>query len=713
MSKVVLAGLCVLFSATVARGVIPYADDPDAYTEKKHRQHLLAHNIKSMSEAYMEVGRRDPSWDDLAVELLDGLAVRFTNYKAYGADRIPVSTPGNRMDEIIDRLIELGCDDPMVRYAMLVRSDKPRKDRLALARSVYGELFASDYPNKRKLTIANRFADLLEAEGVDEEAHAVRREQGRVIANILAEPIPDVFDQGHHFKLIHDDLNEIPRALWLELYEKAEASDSPNRWLINMIGGTYHVQAAWDARGSGWASTVTGEGWKGFAEHLKKAAELLTRAWQLNPELPDAAEYMIEVSMGQSTGEERLWFERAIEAQFDYYSAYDNYLWSIRPRWGGSLDELYNFGVECLETGRFDTRVPRVFYKAMQDIAKDEGDYEYFVRPGVYEHLLTYFEGRKNEPNPSDSAQWWDSMKAAIAWRAGRYHDAVYWMKRLGDGFNPKVFTKFEGDRVLAPSECYARIGEFEPEMNRARQHWAAEEYRRSAETFEEALVHMVPGDPARAYFRHLSIWAQRQHQDVKGIWVDLLNQPDLFGWINRAGEWSADEQGRITGVSVKRGMYLESRFNLGYRIEIKGTITFPDKPYKDNYNAGVMLASRLIKSKRYHRDVLLYRDKQEVLAARNFTYDQGVYPAAVEDTNTFLIQMWDEHVRLVLNDVLIYEDRVMPDDLPNTVYPFAIGGWFTDKGVTVCFDELKVRRLRDRPAWVVVEEKKDATIIE
>jgi len=62
---------------------------------------------------------------------------------------------------------------------------------------------------------------------------------------------------------------------------------------------------------------------------------------------------MIAVAMaGEAEPSEtpRVWFDRAVAAQFDYYEAYSSLLWSLRPRWLGSHEEMYDFGLECLAT---------------------------------------------------------------------------------------------------------------------------------------------------------------------------------------------------------------------------------------------------------------------------------------------------------------------------------------------------------------------------
>src|SRR5439155_9015886 len=104
-------------------------------------------------------------------------------------------------------------------------------------------------------------------------------------------------------------------------------------WLVQMIGGLYQINAAWEARGKGWASEVTDAGWKGFHEHLTAARECLTAAYKLHPEFPEAATHMITVAMGDSEKDEtpRKWFDLATAAQIDYLPAYRKLRWSLRP----------------------------------------------------------------------------------------------------------------------------------------------------------------------------------------------------------------------------------------------------------------------------------------------------------------------------------------------------------------------------------------------
>src|SRR5688572_9448763 len=96
-------------------------------------------------------------------------------------------------------------------------------------------------------------------------------------------------------------------------------------WIVNMVGGDYHIKAAWALRGGGWAQDVTEEGWRGFNSNLKQARDCLLKAHELHPEYPEAASRMITVAMG--AGDElnldtREWFDKATSAQIDHIGAY-------------------------------------------------------------------------------------------------------------------------------------------------------------------------------------------------------------------------------------------------------------------------------------------------------------------------------------------------------------------------------------------------------
>jgi len=166
------------------------------------------------------------------------------------------------------------------------------------------------------------------------------------------------------------------------------------------------------------------------------------------------------------------------------------------------------------------------------------------------------------------------------------------------------------------------------------------------------------------------------------------------------------DEQGRLTGHSLDNGLALVCRLKFGYRYEMKGAIECLQAPEPEQTNGGVLMAYKVDGSYAYHRDILLYPQKGSVLAARTFKYATQTYPADLQDRNTFHLQVWDRHVRLTVNDVVVIEHRYMPRRLYSTIYRFALGGYYREPGATIRYDELKIRRLNKRPDWTYPSNK-------
>ena len=126
-------------------------------------------------------------------------------------------------------------------------------------------------------------------------------------------------------------------------------------WLVLLFRGHSEIAKAWEARGSGWAHTVSAEGWKEFSDHLALARVALERAWELRPDLPIAAAFLVTVSGGDAGDAEMdKWFGRACEAEIDFWYAYNQYFWFNYPRWHGSTDRMRRFAKALCAIDRDD-----------------------------------------------------------------------------------------------------------------------------------------------------------------------------------------------------------------------------------------------------------------------------------------------------------------------------------------------------------------------
>lgn len=150
-----------------------------------------------------------------------------------------------------------------------------------------------------------------------------------------------------------------------------EAGADP--WLGFVLRGRAEIAAAWKARGDGWASTVTEEGWKGFRDHLDLSRAELEEAWALHPGSFEPAYRMLSVCGGGCGGRGALdhWFGRAIGARLDSIDAWQQYLWFNYPRWGGSQKRMGRIARACRDANRPDTLLPVVAVRSWGQLSDD------------------------------------------------------------------------------------------------------------------------------------------------------------------------------------------------------------------------------------------------------------------------------------------------------------------------------------------------------
>ena len=169
-------------------------------------------------------------------------------------------------------------------------------------------------------------------------------------------------------------VNEISGHEQLEAVLEAWCDEFEGESVAHTVYGAWLVEAAWRARGGGWAHTVSSEGWDGFRRNLELAELRLAQAYSLNPRAYVACKEMITVKMGQSDSVARgLWFERAIEIRPGYLAAYVAQAWALYPRWCGSEGEVLEFIQAAMDEDPLLTWLKIYWLEAERELAvKDE-----------------------------------------------------------------------------------------------------------------------------------------------------------------------------------------------------------------------------------------------------------------------------------------------------------------------------------------------------
>jgi hypothetical protein len=242
--------------------------------------------------------------------------------------------------------------------------------------------------------------------------------------------------------------------------------DPDARALRLLVRGTFFIDYAWDARGSGPASTVTEDGWQKMKERLGEAAQALESAWDLAPDRPTPlnaliAAKMIAVEMGRGGARDKMetWFERAMKADGDNVLACQVKMNYLEPKWLGSREEMLAFGRQCLATGNWEGALPFVLVDAHHRLSKyvpEDRRPEYFKDPAVWEDFKAVFEPYL-ERFPDNSYARTAYLQAAL--RAGDLAVARRQVKLLGDNYSRLLYT----DQEYEHARAQAGQGETEP----------------------------------------------------------------------------------------------------------------------------------------------------------------------------------------------------------------------------------------------------------
>lgn len=387
------------------------------------------------------------------------------------------------------------------------------------------------------------------------------------------------------------------------LLQAMEASKcSP--WARDTILGYTQKLAAWAQRGSGWAQSVTSEGWQGFAAHLQKARTHLEAAYKLRPERPEAAAVMIAVSMGEGSDllDQRKWFEKAVAAQADYPTAYRSMLWTLRPRWHGSHEMMAQFGASCADTKRYDTWVPYQVFVAASNIGEETfNSHGVYTAPAFEGAMRRAIEGYLDQKDLSAREKRSYASHAAVA--AYLMHEPELCARALevaGPELEDKAVALLHavlGHEQELRRETDALMGKLGLEAKDL----MLTAYKRDPKLMREFLgrtkVDALP-PASRGIFEEVTTAVHFQEKFTAGDWVPLTFRSGLTTTGRIGGDWTATDTGELTLTgSDTRWVECFLRHPVGSKdVEIRGEMEFdiPDRSIvRDGFGFGPMLGYR------------------------------------------------------------------------------------------------------------------------
>jgi hypothetical protein len=360
---ILLAGLAITASAATKPSLPSTKPSSSGTGEQLHERRLARLDRErawfktQLVDAYEKSGVKDPKWDADAREMLRHAAASFAGGRRILDTDMGVVRAGRRA-------IKAGCKDPLVNlvFAEGVRSggvfDTEMAECIWTARQ---GLPATEYGPFWKALAWEM--SMTYASGGMAGVNVKEVETGfQALPALLVEVAKDPDVPGQRLSILCRNIgNAAARALrdrkrgW-DMIETALAPHVTPARLLS-LKGEFLIKYAWDARGSGWANSVTPDGQKLFQERLGDARTTLTKAWEADPSDPSPAASLITVEMGDggSRKEMEKWFDRARRADPADSEAYAAKIEFIQPKWHGEPEDLLRFAQECLRRGKPDS----------------------------------------------------------------------------------------------------------------------------------------------------------------------------------------------------------------------------------------------------------------------------------------------------------------------------------------------------------------------
>ena len=472
------------------------------------------------------------------------------------------------------------------------------------------------------------------------------------------------------------------------------------KWLALLLRGSAEVKDAWTARGSDTADKVTEQGWAGFFDHLEKAEEALTKAWEMEPYRVLAPSSMIPVAMGKadaSAEEMRLWFDRATKARIDYGPAWKSMTWGLRPRWHGSHEEMLALGVAAIKTKRFDTMVPFKFHNIVSDIESElelsHGEHAYGQHWANYREM---YEGYIAEPSQKSWEKGWRTTYAVVAFFSGDYETAREQFEAMDWKVEESKLNGWGAELSLLPLQIAAYTGNASDLARRADRNYHQAELAEATKLFEKLLE---IGDERSQAFSRARLFALKQEELLaKGEWIEWMpSGADDPNWSIQGEKIRRLPDGALEVESGKSGHGFYSRTRVGYLFEVTGEFEVVRSSTKA-FQAGVMMGLPDTMTSWWYAFRMKRNADEGDVASFSYTWTstQVARPATLkDDRNTFRFRLrqgcfadaWVNDQR-VLNNAQLREMHMTDDAVVGL-------GAFNDMNETVIrYRNVKLRRI-------------------
>lgn len=685
--------LALLCACAAARAEIP--QHPDATLEKDYKRAYSVSYQQLLRYTYAQDPSRDTQWDGK----VDVLITQYGKYWAYaGKDE--------RMMRRAAAVLDAGCKEPMVRYFHAMAGLKAQGPRDALVEELQQAEAAfsqRNYPAVLRYECNVALWD--HYHGKDAERAAKHRDAaGDYFVQMLADATGDSADLEPLFRAPSDYVLSVAQRQGgdaaVALAERVRTCMGIDPALRAYYVGLCYVEAAWAARGRGPRSAIPPQRHTLFRNRLFFARMQVADAYHLRPDLPEAATLMMRISRSLVMSQQitRAWFELAVQARFDYIPAYSQMLIQLRPRWRGSEEQMYAFGLECMQTERYDTHVPWELVDALEEICYDDwsnpagyGSPAFWRDKGVYDNLRRVLEGYMAR---------WESMRdnyrtrlAAFAYLCGRNDEVARLLDELGDNVQLKPLAWENVTLEQLQLAVALERSPMAPQFVEARRLADIGELDQALEVCSRLLQMQVnPPVLRRAIATQAQAlrWAQAFET---GRPVELKAIASLVGWERQTGDWSALPDGSFaaSGTQAEARLYCTGRF--GGDWELAGTVRI-DTADRPAPTVGIVLARN---RNNLQWPVLLIKPRKEQVELATMKYyakAQYTAPVKLRAANiTFRVRREGDRVSAWIDGQKVFDRRTI-DGLDGADQWVGLYADKCSRPQRVTFAHLRIQRL-------------------
>ena len=367
------------------------------------------------------------------------------------------------------------CFDPAKSFEELRKIDETFQDRRApslLRFIVTSQLLRSPV---KSLTLAQSIA--IEQAHLDSSSQLISDDRFRVE------------DRAVIYDILWEEFNETDTSYKARYIAQLDKTPSADPWLHNLMAAIVYDLLYWRAR----------DGVINDANYFERARECAARSTKIAPD--ESASWSVPVRLEYDDVERRKLLDRALTLQSDRLGAYLNYSNMLRPIWGGSHEQMFQFAIELAAKKRYDTRTPWFLYDVTQTIARDNNEgSRIYTKIETYRALKEMIEGYVAAKKPGKSKTYELSMLAALAYRASLYPEVRMYHEQLGEQVDLLPGYELMIDLNDAFSECALRNSEFEADMNDAKELETKHTIPEAAAKYDALLKRLGPQHPQRAF---------------------------------------------------------------------------------------------------------------------------------------------------------------------------------------------------------------------